>query len=108
MFDIGDVVCANIPNGVFIPAVRDGEVGVIVSVVPNDITKTPEYGVEFFEHNWLRHTLGGLCEAGHGYWMLPEDLKRFDFRDGDTIQSVEREVDQKEFAKILEGDETHV
>lgn len=116
MFNIGDVVCVNTPDGVWIPAVCDGEVGMIVSIDYKGTAKILSYGVEFFEHNALRHTLGGLCKEGYGYWMLPEDLKLYelDFEPcdtsvhGGTLQVAEREVDQEELTKVLEGDETHV
>lgn len=116
MFDIEDVVYVDTSDGVFFPAVREGEVGVIISIDYKGIAKDLVYGVEFFERNALRHTLGGLCEEGHGYWMLPEDLKLYElsFEPCDTsihdatFQVVEREVDQEELMKVLEGDETHV
>lgn len=117
MFDIGSVVYVNAPDGVFSPAVCYGEVGVIVSIDRLGSCGILAYGVEFFEHNRLRHTLDGLCKNGHGYWMLPEDLELYElnfepcdirFRNGDIIRVVEREVDQEELAKVLEGDEEHV
>lgn len=116
MFDIGDIVCVATPDGVCIPAVCEGEAGVIVSIDYKGTAKTLAYGVEFFLRNDLRHTLGGLCQEGYGYWMLPEDLKlcglNFEPCDtsvhGGTLQVAERDVDQEELTKILEGDETHV
>lgn len=107
MFHIGDVVYVCTSDSAFFPAVREGEVGMIVSVDIKGAIKTLAYGVEFFERNDLRHTLGGLCEEGHGYWMLPEDLKLYELS-CELPDVVERDVDQEGLIKILEGDETHV
>ena len=107
MFNIGDVVYVDNSNSIFFPAVREGEMGVVISTDYKGIRKDLAYGVEFFERNDLRHTLGGLCEEGRGYWMLPEDLKLYE-PSCELPNVAERDVDQEGLIKILEGDETHV
>ena len=53
-------------------ALRRGWVGKIVAEAPSS---TEPWGVEFVQHEYGLHTLGGRVSYGHGFWTPTEYLK---------------------------------
>lgn len=53
----------------------------------------PEIGIRFDEYGIGGNTLGGRCEAGHGYWLSPYALQ--------LIPREQPAIDPKEFLSLL-------
>lgn len=84
-FQPGDRVIAIKKYGL----VMQGEAGTYVHTE----TAFPHYGVRWDKHDPQKHTCGGNCERGHGYYVPYETLaldNAPDFGDlSETLQSVE-------------------
>lgn len=55
--------------------VEFGEEGVVVTI---DSVGIADMGVRFDKFNNKRHSLSGMCEKGHGYWVYKEHIKKIE------------------------------
>lgn len=52
--------------------IRNGEIGTVILVQSGGV---PQIGVRWEKKGSdTRHSLGGKCEHGHGWWMLPWEI----------------------------------
>lgn len=58
--------------------VEFGEEGVVVTI---DSVGIADMGVRFDKFNNKRHSLSGMCEKGHGYWVYKKHIKKIEDED---------------------------
>ena len=77
----------------------EDEYGTVIAISPSG-----NIGVEFDDFNDVRHTLGGQCERGHGWWYHPLSLKLVSKKDVKESKGDDDEVIKDKASQFKVGD----